>query len=57
MPGFYPKGEYDLAGFIVGIVEKSKIITGEKLRPATSDWPAFQRTAHQWLFAGAQAVL
>jgi len=31
MPGFYPKGEYDLAGFIVGIVEKSKIITGEKV--------------------------
>jgi phosphoribosylformylglycinamidine cyclo-ligase len=28
MPGFYPKGEYDLAGFIVGIVDKSKIITG-----------------------------
>ena len=28
MPGFYPKGEYDLAGFIVGIVNKSKIITG-----------------------------
>jgi phosphoribosylformylglycinamidine cyclo-ligase len=28
MPGFYPKGEYDLAGFIVGVVEKSKIITG-----------------------------
>jgi phosphoribosylformylglycinamidine cyclo-ligase len=33
MPGFYPKGEYDLAGFIVGIVEKSRIITGEKVQP------------------------
>jgi phosphoribosylformylglycinamidine cyclo-ligase len=31
MPGFYPKGEYDLAGFIVGMVDKSKIITGEKV--------------------------
>jgi len=31
MPGFYPKGEYDLAGFIVGVVEKSKIITGDKV--------------------------
>jgi phosphoribosylformylglycinamidine cyclo-ligase len=31
MPGFYPKGEYDLAGFIVGIVEKGRIITGEKV--------------------------
>ena len=31
MPGFYPNGEYDLAGFIVGIAEKSKIITGDKV--------------------------
>ncbi len=28
MPGFYPPGEYDIAGFAVGIVEKEKIITG-----------------------------
>jgi phosphoribosylformylglycinamidine cyclo-ligase len=33
MPGFYPQGEYDLAGFIVGIVEKGRIITGEKVQP------------------------
>jgi phosphoribosylformylglycinamidine cyclo-ligase len=33
MPGFYPEGEYDLAGFIVGIAEKSRIITGEKVQP------------------------
>jgi len=33
MPGFYPKGEYDLAGFIVGIAEKSRIITGAKVAP------------------------
>ena len=31
MPGFYPKGEYDLAGFIVGIVDKGRVITGEKV--------------------------
>lgn len=31
MPGFYPEGEYDLAGFSVGIVDKSKIITGENV--------------------------
>ena len=33
MPGFYPRGEYDLAGFIVGIADKSWIITGEKVEP------------------------
>jgi phosphoribosylformylglycinamidine cyclo-ligase len=33
MPGFYPAGEYDLAGFIVGIVERSRIINGENVRP------------------------
>jgi len=29
MPGFYPKGEYDLAGFIVGVVEREKIVNGK----------------------------
>lgn len=31
MPGFYPHGEYDLAGFIVGVVEREKIITGKSV--------------------------
>ncbi len=31
LPGFYKTGEYDLAGFAVGIVEKSKIIDGSKI--------------------------
>jgi phosphoribosylformylglycinamidine cyclo-ligase len=33
MPGMYPAGEYDLAGFAVGVVEKSRIITGRDIRP------------------------
>ena len=30
LPGFYQPGEYDLAGFVVGVVEKSRIINGER---------------------------
>ena len=33
MPGMYPEGEYDLAGFAVGVVEKSAIITGQNIMP------------------------
>ncbi len=32
MPGFYPDGEYDLAGFIVGVVEREQIITGKDVQ-------------------------
>ena len=31
MPGFYPEGEYDLAGFAVGIVDKKKVINGKNI--------------------------
>lgn len=33
MPGMYPEGEYDLAGFAVGVVEKDRIIDGSRIRP------------------------
>jgi phosphoribosylformylglycinamidine cyclo-ligase len=32
MPGFYPEGEYDLAGFIVGVVERDRIINGKDVQ-------------------------
>lgn len=33
MPGFYRKDEFDLAGFVVGIVDKDKVIDGSKVKP------------------------
>jgi len=33
MPGMYPAGEYDLAGFAVGVVEKNQILTGHGVKP------------------------
>jgi phosphoribosylformylglycinamidine cyclo-ligase len=32
MPGFYQKGEYDISGFSVGVVEREKIINGSSIR-------------------------
>lgn len=33
MPGFYEVGEYDIAGFAVGVVEKDEIIDGRNIKP------------------------
>lgn len=33
MPGFYTKGEYDIAGFCVGVADKDKIINGNNITP------------------------
>lgn len=33
MPGFYAPGEYDLAGFIVGVVDRKNILTGKGVKP------------------------
>jgi phosphoribosylformylglycinamidine cyclo-ligase len=33
MPGFYQNGEYDIAGFIVGVVDREKIIDGKTIAP------------------------
>src|SRR5207248_10377528 len=34
LPGFYGRGEYDLAGFCVGVVEKSRILDGSRVKAA-----------------------
>ena len=48
MPGFYADGEYDVAGFIVGAVARSRLIDGRKSLLATRSsalpLPAFTRT-------------
>jgi phosphoribosylformylglycinamidine cyclo-ligase len=33
MPGFYADGEYDVAGFIVGVVDRAKVIDGSRIAP------------------------
>jgi phosphoribosylformylglycinamidine cyclo-ligase len=33
MPGFYPAGEYDVAGFIVGVVDRERVIDGQAITP------------------------
>jgi len=33
MPGFYADGEYDIAGFIVGVVDRAKVIDGKRIVP------------------------
>jgi len=38
MPGFYAAGEYDLAGCIVGVVERERVIDGRSIRPGDVIW-------------------
>ncbi|MEO8436054.1 MAG: phosphoribosylformylglycinamidine cyclo-ligase [Pyrinomonadaceae bacterium] len=33
MPGFYADGEYDVAGFIVGVVDRARVIDGKRIEP------------------------
>jgi phosphoribosylaminoimidazole synthetase len=55
MPGMYPDGEYDLAGFAVGAVEKSKILTGQNVKPGDVVLGLASAGVHSnWFLAGAQ---
>ena len=38
MPGFYSEGEYDLAGCIIGVVERGELITGERIEDGDEIW-------------------
>jgi len=57
MPDFYPQGEYDLAGFAVGIVEKSKIIDGRKIKEGDSVIGIASNGLHSNGFSLARKVL
>ena len=54
MPGFYADGEYDVAGFIVGVVPRRQLIDGKSITPGGRPHrSSLVRTAHQRLLAGA----
>ena len=36
MPGFYADGEYDLAGFVVGLVDRARLVDGRRIEPGDS---------------------
>ena len=54
MPGFYKDGEYDVAGFIVGVVAREQLIDGARIAPGDCpDRAAVVGAPHQRLLAGA----
>ena len=58
MPGMYRPGEYDLAGCIVGVVDRGQIIDGSKVRIwRCGSRAAVERIAHQWIFARAENLV
>ena len=47
MPGMYGEDDYDLAGFAVGVAEKSQIIDGSKVAKGCDSWTCFQAESTQ----------
>ena len=57
MPSMYADGEYDLAGFIVGVVDKPKSSTANRSHRRRRSRNSFDRFADKWLFPRPQALL
>jgi phosphoribosylformylglycinamidine cyclo-ligase len=57
MPGFYPPGEYDLAGFAVGVVERQQLIDGSAVRPGQAVIGLASSGLHSNGFSLARRVL
>jgi phosphoribosylformylglycinamidine cyclo-ligase len=57
LPGMYAAGEYDLAGFAVGVVERAKILDGKKARPGDAVVAVGSSGLHSNGFSLARRVL
>ena len=57
MPGMYPPGEYDLAGFCVGVVEKERIIDGRSIIPGDAVLGLASSGAHSNGFSLVRKIL
>ena len=57
LPGFYAEGEYDLAGFAVGVVERARIIDGSAVRPGDAVLGLASSGLHSNGYSLARAVL
>ncbi len=57
MPGFYPPGEYEMAGFAVGVVEKKHIIDGSRVEEGDSIIGIFSNGVHSNGFSLVRKII